>query len=211
MSFPFATLLTLAIFCTLSLQIIQVTYAAELYVAIGGAGTKSSGCLINAPCPNIAMALRQANSYDTIVINPGTYSGIGNEGLNTSSFNKTSDHVKIVGKGPSNSVTIKCILGYRFIASQNSYIFIGNVTIQNCSTSKRIVTLQNGGALLIFNSTFAMVHTILQSNKANNGGAIHITASNVSFEHVTCRYNTGETSGGMWVLCGVVWCGVGRD
>lgn len=62
----------------LALLAVGQTFAADLYVAVGGSG---SSCSSGTPCADLATAVGIAVSGDTIFVGSGVYSGANNSGL----------------------------------------------------------------------------------------------------------------------------------
>ena len=127
-------------------------------------------------CPTIYDGFLAANSGDTILIEPGYYSGKGNEDLTSANLTITS--LNILGNGPQEKVIIQCQGEHRFLQSQSNFLqSISNITIKNCSSLGRVVIVnQDGGALLVTDSAdrLTITNTTFQNNLGINGGAISI-------------------------------------
>jgi hypothetical protein len=159
-----------------------------------------SGCGLTSEtaCPTIYSSFVAANSSDTILFEPGIYSGVGNEGLTSANFTKT--FLNILGNGPQDTIIIQCQLARRFLYAQNNFLqSITNVTIKNCSSFGRLAFFnQDGGGLLITDSSskLTITTTTFENNIGFNGGAISITDGSLSIIDCTFRSNKAGYWGG---------------
>jgi hypothetical protein len=160
--------------------------------------TTVSGCGLTyeTACPTIYSSFTAANSSDTILIEPGIYSGLGNEGLTSANFTKTS--LNILGNGPQETIIIQCQMERRFLYAQNNFLqSITNVTITNCSSFGRVAFFnQDGGGLLVTDSSnkLTITTTTFEENMGFNGGAISITGGSLSI--IDCIFKSNKA--GYW-------------
>jgi hypothetical protein len=162
------------------------------------ASLPNCGLTFQTACPTIYSGFVAANSGDTILIEPGIYSGQGNEAL--TSFNFTITGINILGNGPQESVIIQCRGEHRFLHAQLNFLqSLSNLTIQNCSSFGRLVFFnQDGGGLLITESpnTITITQTRFQNNIAFNGGAISITGGSLTILDCLFQQNLAGYWGG---------------
>lgn len=162
------------------------------------ASVSNCGLTFETACPTIYSSFLAANSSDTILIEPGIYSGLGNEGL--TSVNLTTTSLNILGNGPQDAILIQCQLERRFLYSQNNFLqSITNVTIKNCSSFGRLVFLnQDGGGLSISDSEskLTITSTTFEDNIGFYGGAISISGGSLSIVDCTFRNNKAGYWGG---------------
>lgn len=149
-------------------------------------------------CSTIYAGFLAANSGDTILLAPGSYSGYGNEGLTSENLTTTSLH--LLGNGSQDTVTIHCQGEYRFLYSQRNFLeSISNVTIKNCSAFGRFAVVnQDGGGLLVTDSSTQLTisDTTFQHNLGLNGGAISISTGSLNLIRCSFLDNQAGYRGG---------------
>ena len=137
---------------------------------------------------NISAALANVSSGDTITINSGTYSGIGNNTNLTISTNVT-----IEGNTSGGAVIINAQnLSQIFTMANNINVTFINITFSNGNTTSyggAIENLYSGTTMTFINCTFI-------NNHANLGGAIYNNGSNMNISGSNFTNNSASGSGG---------------
>lgn len=150
------------------------------------------------------------NNYDTIYLNPGTYSGINNTNL---TINK---NMKIAGKGSKENIIINGASGSTIFQIENNvkvtFINItfrygkitnsGNLSIDSCRFSECISTVSSGfgygdgrGGGAILNSGSMVINKSVFTNcRSNYGGAI-CNQGNLSISGSNFTNNAARSGG----------------
>jgi len=122
-------------------------------------------------------------SYDTIYLNPGTYSGANNTNF---TINK---NVKIIGNGSKENIIIRGSM------NNNTFIIEENVKVTFINITFMAGKIRNGGNLFIDHCTFSSRSTISSGSGYGNGfggGAIlntgNITINNSIFTNCSSNY-----------------------
>jgi hypothetical protein len=148
-------------------------------------------------CSTILYGFRSANSSDTILLSPGLYSGLGNEGLTSQNFTITS--IKILGSGQQDTV-IQCQEEHRFLYSDSNFLqSISRLTIRNCSPFGRHAdSNHDGGGLLVTGSflSITIINTTFEDNLGRMGGAISMTGGQLTLIGCTFLKNKAGIRGG---------------
>ena len=150
-------------------------------------------------CRTIADGFSAASTADIIDIQPGLYTGFGNEDLKSVNF--TATQLVITGStGNAEDVVIMCSSPNRFLAANvHLYSVVRDLTIRNCSslvtTTERAGT---GGALLLagVNSAVLITNVIFFGNKARNGGAIFLEGGSLTLRNCHFIANEAQYWGG---------------
>lgn len=173
-------------------------YTKIIYVKNNStASITNCGLNLETACPTIYSGFLAANSSDTILIEPGSYSGKGNEAL--TSRNLTITGINIVGNGLQSTVVIQCQGEHRFLHAQFNFLrSITNLTIKNCSSFGRLVSFnQDGGGLLVTDSDkITITNATFEDNMGFNGGAISISQGSLTLVQCTFVKNKAGYWGG---------------
>ena len=176
---------------------LQSTSGAIIYVnSNSNTSISECGLTLLTACSNIAAAFERASSYDIIEIQPGFYSGIGNENLDPQNISKVG--LSLLGNGTSNSIIIQCVNENRFLHSENNFLIrIENVSINNCTALVATIrNIGNGGALSFSDSSLNVIirNVIFLGNRARSGGAILVTSGSLSI--ISCSFLDNQA--GYW-------------
>lgn len=176
---------------------IQNVICAIIYVNSNSNITGTNcGITYDTACLTIAAAFDVALSSDTISIQPGLYTGLGNENLNPPNGSKVGIH--LFGNGTADMIIIQCQNENRFLHSENNFITrIDNLSIHNCTALVATIrNIGNGGALSFSDSNQAITirNSIFVGNRARSGGAIIITSGSLTI--ISCTFANNQ--GGYW-------------
>jgi hypothetical protein len=156
------------------------------------------GFTLETACSNIATAMDLALSFDTIELQPGLYSGLGNENLDPQNTSKIG--ISLIGNGTSTSVIIQCKDENRFLHSESNFLSrIENLSINNCTAlTATIRNIGNGGALSFSNygQNVLVRNVIFMGNRGRSGGAIIVTSGSLSLISCTFLQNQAGYWGG---------------
>lgn len=179
---------------------LQSTSGATIYVnSNSNTSITECGFTLLTACPNIAAAFERASSYDIIGIQPGLYTGIGNENLDPQNISKVG--LSLLGNGTSpDSITIQCVNENRFLHSENNFLTrIENLLIKNCTALVATIrNIGNGGALSFSDSSLNVLikNVVFMGNRARSGGAILVTSGSLSIISCSFLYNQAGYWGG---------------
>jgi hypothetical protein len=159
---------------------LAVTAGATTYVVdIGGGGDYT----------NIKSAMLMASPGDTILVEPGTYTGPNNVDLLPAGVNL----VFLANSSPGSPVVLDCGGPNRAIefsyGEDASTIFHG-FTIQNADIES------NGGGMRIADSSPRIENCTFTDCHAWNGGAVAVYRSDTTFDGCTFTGNTADYRGG---------------
>ena len=178
----------------------HLSQGATIYVDSNStAAAAGCGQDITTACRTIADGFSIASTGDIIEIQPGLYTGEGNENLN--SINFTAMQLTISGSsGTADDVVIMCSSPNRFLAANvQFYTVIRDLTIRNCSSMVTTTDMVGaGGALFLAQVSTPVVisNVIFFGNKARNGGAIFLEASSLTLLDCVFLANEAQYWGG---------------
>lgn len=156
------------------------------------------GLTLNTPCSTISLGINRSEEKDTLLIQPGIYSGYGNENIDSTKFH--TRNLNIIGDGQEGTIIIKCIHYNRWLYSENKFIrTLNNLIIKNCSVfNHHLIFRQDGGALSIDDSgsEITLTSVIFENNIGFNGGAISIKGGLLKIVNCTFRNNIAGYWGG---------------
>jgi len=179
---------------------IQYTTGLIIYVdSNSSAPIDTCGTSLLTACPTIEAGFDQiTNSGDILQLQPGLYSGLGNENLMT--VNSSISDIKIIGNGIPNDIVIHCSQENRFLTDEYYFIsHISNILIRNCSAlDLSLQSFGDGGAIIFGGSASQVVinNTVFVDNKARNGGAIFIGEGSLLISDCTFHHNEAVFWGG---------------
>jgi len=136
--------------------------------------------------PTIQAAIDVAVDGDIILLQDGTYTGVGNCDID---FKGKSATVKSIG-GADNCIIDCQQLGGWFLLYLGEAVVIEGLTICNAYTE------DDGGAVHIYGSTLIVSDCNFKNNKASYGGAVCLYYSLSSFTNCTFTANEATNSGG---------------
>jgi hypothetical protein len=194
---------------TLSLLLWNIPYISCAFIYVNSLSNTSRfncGQTFETACPNIATALDIAFSNDIISLQPGIYSGFGNENLDPQNISITG--LTIFGNGTQGDedegqddgrdILIQCINKNRFLHAENNLIHqIENISIKNCTALVTTIrNIGNGGALSFSNSdqTIYLKNLYFEWNLGRSGGAITVTSGSLSI--INCSFHNNHA--GYW-------------
>ena len=156
---------------------------------------------------SIAEAVNAAQSGDTIILEPGTYTGTGNYNIN---INKD---LTIIGENQDNTIIDSQNKGNIFNIASGVTLTLENLTFTNNTAYGDSGTILNDGTVNITNSTFTsntaesggailndgtlnITNSTFTSNTAGHGGAIYNNGGTVNITNSTFTSNTAIYYGG---------------
>lgn len=156
----------------------SVNPVTDCFIEVGGS---PGNCLLATPCGSFQQAIDA--DCNTVVVSPGTYSGVENRDLTAGNLSN------IVGAGPVGSVVVDLELQGRFITFgplNETEVSIVNVTIMNGYFTFNTTTA-GGGAILLVSRTFTFTNVEFLNNtiqslpstvldRTTRGGAFIATA-----------------------------------
>lgn len=199
----------LILLLTLYASCIQKGDSAQdiVYVEAGASDTSlSCGQSVANPCGTIQAGLDAAASNAVVALMPGTYSGVGNEGLSNVNEDNSVDRDKsglvLSGLGSADEVVIACAGVNRFLFAAANYVTgIRNMTIGGCQTPPAAGRLADptdgvGGALFFLLSDVVLTDLEFEGNRAEMGGALAVKDSNVTLSGCMFTNNNATIFGG---------------
>ncbi len=145
--------------------------------------------------PTIQAAIDSCGFLDTVLLRPGTYTGIGNRDIGlrgkrivlTSSAGPDATIIDCAG-GPADEHR-----GFYIHEAEDSTTIIEGVTVVNGYRSN-----DNGGAVLCLGSTPTFRYCTFRNSYAYSGGAVACStpAASLRFEYCTIDSNTAGNNGG---------------
>lgn len=199
------------------LMAIAVAIVLILTMAVGVPVAAEPGNVLHVPSefPTIQAAINAATSGDTVLVAPGTYTGVGNRDIHLKSG--------VVVQGAETDVTIiDCEGSSRAVVSYNAdstakldgftitggYAFLGggiyiyngsSPVISNCIFSGNSATL--GGGIAIGNASPTVTNCTFLSNSAMvGGGGIYNNTSSPTVTNCTFVGNLAPNGGGIYNL-----------
>lgn len=147
-------------------------------------------------CPTIQDGLALAQSGDVVFLEPGTYTGLSNYNLCSSS--NCATNITLSGLGPPENVIISCegttCNGQRSIyAIDGTLTKISNITIQNFNVTR---SLTNSGTVFVQNGTILFDSVVFYNNMAQVGGALNLQGAIATFKDCKFDSNMATINGG---------------
>ena len=147
----------------------------------------------------IQAAIDACNDFDTVIVAPGRYSGLGNRNI---TFNGKSITVRSIDPGDPqivNSTVIDCEgkgRGFAFYMGENADSTVAGLTVTNGYALL-------GGAIYCYNdSSPSITNCVISTNSAVLGGAIACTNSKSRPEITNCRVTANSAVvGGGGIYC----------
>ncbi|OGV70700.1 MAG: hypothetical protein A2283_16585 [Lentisphaerae bacterium RIFOXYA12_FULL_48_11] len=178
----------------------------DIHVSLNGSNIPPYNSMTTA-ATNIQTALDAAIDGNTILVWPGTYSGIGNNQIDfhgkkivlTSLAGRTNTIIDCQSNGPA----------FYFHSGETTNVVISGFTIQNCGWligggSSYSVTNPASGIVCISNSSPRITDCLITDNRAFTGGGIYIESSNPQIENSIINANYARYGGGIYCANGSI-------
>lgn len=184
---------SLALLLVLTLSLCLDYYVSNSY--------SSTTCTVDSrQCQTIQAAFNIVNSFDTVFLEPGIYSGSGNYNLCSKTGECDFTNVTLAGLGPAEDVVLAGQgEGGRLIHIAGDSVFrIKGLTIRDFFDDERTNVLSQsvGGVVLVENSTVALEGVRFENNSAFLGGAVRADYSAITVHNCSFFSNTAAWRGG---------------
>lgn len=194
--------------------LIALLCASGLAVATPAHAVQLSVCPSNCQFTSIAAALQQANDGDSIVIDPGTYSGGVEITKDVRLYGKGRDLTTITGTSSSSVIRVRpgakvSIVALTITGGGGSRVGIdvvgggilneGQLTLIDSTVRTNVLTSPDslGGGLYSNSSkTLDIYRTVFSGNRAGRGGGIYIREGEVFLTDSTVSGNVADKNGG---------------
>ncbi|MFH1371564.1 MAG: right-handed parallel beta-helix repeat-containing protein [Planctomycetota bacterium] len=167
--------------------------AGTIYVDAVSPNDPGSGT-IEDPFRKIQAGINIASPGDTVLINPGAYTGSGNYDLDPQ-----GKSIVIRGTDPNNADVVNNTIidpngagrGFYFHSSEDANCIVAGLTIKNAHTGGK------GGGIFCYNSSPTITNCVITGNSAGtHGGGLFLQLSNSAITKCVINGNSAALDGG---------------
>ncbi|MCX5636851.1 MAG: hypothetical protein NTX52_04040 [Planctomycetota bacterium] len=182
----------------------------HILVFVVAVSTSAATRLVPSQYPTIQAAIDDANDGDTIIVQPGRYTGSGNRDIE---FKGKAITVRSIDPNDPNIVAATIIdcngtranphRGFYFHGGENASSIVAGLTITNgyglYEPWWSLIGLSPlGGAIYCNNASPVITHCIIAGNVAENGGGIFCATGSPTINNCTFTSNSANWGGGMF-------------